>query len=61
MAIIAMVANGMTSKEIADCMDISLSTVKNVITQIMERVGVGNRTELAIYALEHGWVKKKPC
>ncbi len=44
-----MAAKGKSNREIADFMNISVNTVKSYLAVIYQKVGVGNRTELAHY------------
>jgi DNA-binding NarL/FixJ family response regulator len=51
--IIAAVVAGYTNKDIAQKFSISEHTVKNHLTNIFDKLGVSNRLELTLYALEH--------
>lgn len=51
------VARGRTNSEIADELHISLSTVKTHLTALMNKLGVRNRVELAMWAYETGRIK----
>ncbi|WP_188456701.1 response regulator transcription factor [Virgibacillus oceani] len=53
LAITKLVGEGMTNKEIADELYLSIGTVKNHITQILQKTGMRDRTQLAIYAVKH--------
>jgi DNA-binding CsgD family transcriptional regulator len=55
-AVIHLLAQGLTNKEIAAQLNVSPRTVKFHIDNIFSKLGVNNRTEAAIYALRHGWV-----
>jgi DNA-binding NarL/FixJ family response regulator len=46
------VARGRTNNEIADELDISLSTVKSHLASLMTKLGVRNRVEIAMWAYE---------
>ena len=50
------VAHGRTNSEIADELHISLSTVKTHLTSLMNKLGVRNRVEMAMWAYETGRV-----
>ena len=52
--IASLVANGFTNKEIAISKKIALSTVKNHIHHIFEKVGVSDRFSLALKFKQHG-------
>jgi two-component system, NarL family, response regulator LiaR len=49
--------NGMTNREIAGNLDVSSSTVKFHVSNILSKLGVESRTEAVAYALQHGLVK----
>jgi len=51
--IIAAVVAGYTNRDIAQKFSISGHTVKNHLTKIFDKLGVSNRLELLLYALEH--------
>lgn len=53
LSIIKLVGEGKTNKEIADELFLSIGTVKNHITQILQKTGLRDRTQLAIYAVKH--------
>jgi two-component system, NarL family, nitrate/nitrite response regulator NarL len=56
--ILRTVVAGETNKIIAHRFSISENTVKRHITQIFDKVGVSNRTELAIFAAHHRLVDR---
>jgi DNA-binding NarL/FixJ family response regulator len=47
------VSRGLTNKEIAAELEISVRTVENHISHILNKKGFGNRVEIARYVLEH--------
>lgn len=53
MAITKLVGEGKTNKEIASALFLSVGTVKNHITHILQKTGQRDRTQLAIYAIKH--------
>ncbi|WP_042149366.1 response regulator transcription factor [Paucisalibacillus sp. EB02] len=53
LAITKLVGVGNTNKEIADELYLSIGTVKNHITHILQKTGLRDRTQLAIYAIKH--------
>jgi DNA-binding NarL/FixJ family response regulator len=57
MEILEMVTRGASNKEIAMRLNISQQTVKNHMTAILRKLRVDDRTQAAVYALRHGWVR----
>lgn len=57
MEILEHITKGMSNKEIAFELDISRQTVKNHMTAILRKLAVNDRTQAAVYALRHGWVR----
>jgi DNA-binding NarL/FixJ family response regulator len=57
MEVLSYVSRGMSNKEIAGLMGISHQTVKNHVTSILRKLSVEDRTQAAIFALRHGWVR----
>ena len=54
--IVAAVVDGFTNRDIARHFSISEQTVKHHLTSIFEKVGVDNRLELALFAMNHDLV-----
>lgn len=52
--VLRLIARGATNREIAQHLVISEGTVKNHISNILNRLGLRDRTQAAIYAREHG-------
>lgn len=57
MEILGLVTRGASNKEIAYQLEISQQTVKNHMTSILRKLQVDDRTQAAVYALRHGWVR----
>jgi len=53
MEVIAAVVAGYTNKDIAEKFSISERTVKNHLTNIFDKLGLSNRLELLLFAIEH--------
>ncbi len=51
--ILALLAQGLTNREIGQKLYLSEGTVRNYISSMMEKLGLRNRVELAAYALRH--------
>ncbi|MGB9668913.1 MAG: response regulator [Anaerolineales bacterium] len=58
--VLLFLTQGRTNKEIAQTLGISHQTVKNHVTAIMRKIGVGDRTQAALYALKHDWLFNHP-
>jgi GAF domain-containing protein len=54
--ILGLLVEGNTNAAIADAVHLSHSTVKFHVRQILQKVGAGNRTELARVATRAGWL-----
>ena len=56
--VIAAVVGGRVNKDIAQTFNISEYTVKHHLTRIFDKLGVTNRVELAMFAVNHDLVKQ---
>lgn len=56
--ILSRLARGMSNKEIAADLQISAHTVRSHVRIIFEKIGVSNRTQAALYAIEHDLVER---
>jgi non-specific serine/threonine protein kinase len=54
--VVALVASGMTNKQIADRLFIAERTAEGHVERIRNKLGVRSRTEVATWAVEHGIV-----
>ncbi|SDB91892.1 response regulator transcription factor [Shouchella lonarensis] len=51
LSIVKLVGNGKNNQEIADTLFLSVGTVKNHISQVLDKLDLRDRTQLAIYAI----------
>lgn len=56
-AVLELVADGKNTKEIADELSIKTGTVRNYISQILDKLEVKNRIEAITQSKEKGWFK----
>ena len=52
--VIALVARGLTNREIAEALIISEKTARNHVSNILDKLGLTRRSEAAAYAVRHG-------
>src|SRR6516225_2577287 len=58
--VVTLITEGCTNKDIAKTFGISEETVKRHLTNIFNKLGVGNRLELALFALNHNLLPSEP-
>ncbi|WP_194545147.1 response regulator transcription factor [Paenibacillus sp. JZ16] len=56
LSIMRLVGEGRSNREIADELGLSIGTIKNHVSQIMDKLDLRDRTQLAIYAIRHNVV-----
>jgi len=56
--VLELIANGKNTKEIANELFITTGTVRNYVSVILEKLGVGNRIEAITRFKEKGWFKQ---
>jgi two-component system, NarL family, response regulator DevR len=56
LVILRLVAQGLSSREIATQLYLSENTVKGYVQEILHRLGVKNRTEAVMVAVKQGWL-----
>jgi DNA-binding NarL/FixJ family response regulator len=54
--VLKLAAKGMSNREIARGLGISVRTVQTHLNNVFSKIGVGSRTEAVIYALRKGWI-----
>jgi DNA-binding NarL/FixJ family response regulator len=52
--VVALVAQGLSNREVARELHLSEHTIKKYLFRIFEKVGVSSRVELVLYAVDHG-------
>jgi DNA-binding NarL/FixJ family response regulator len=57
MDVLMCLARGLSNKEISSQLGISNQTVKNHVTSLLRKLGVEDRTQATLYALQKGWVR----
>ncbi len=55
--VLSLLARGYNNNEIAACLHISKHTVKNHVSNIYHKLEMDDRTQLALLAVRHGFVK----
>jgi len=55
--VVALVAEGLTNKEVAERLCISQATVRTHLTSIFNKLGTSNRLKLVVYAYKNGLAK----
>ncbi len=56
LAVLRLVARGLTNREIAAELFLSEGTVKNYLSKVLERLGLRDRTQAALYARDRGLI-----
>ena len=59
MQVLKLAAQGMTNREIAYELTISVRTVQTHLSNVFGKLGVGSRTEAVLHALREGWLTLK--
>lgn len=53
-AVVKLIANGMSNKEISSNLDLSEKTVKNHVSRIFEKLNMSSRTQVVVHAIKSG-------
>ena len=56
LALVRLLVEGKSNKEMARALGVAESTVKNQLSPLFRKLGVQDRTQAAVYALAHGLV-----
>jgi DNA-binding CsgD family transcriptional regulator len=56
----ALIARGLTNRQIADTLVITEGTAANHVVHILSKLGFGSRTQVAVWAVEHGLSADRP-
>ena len=56
--VVALVADGLSNREVARELGLSEHTVKKYLFHIFDKLGISTRVELALYAVSHGGVRQ---
>ena len=59
MEVLALLADGRANPEIAETLHLAPGTVRNIVSSILLKLGVEDRTQAAVYALRNGLVKPR--
>jgi DNA-binding NarL/FixJ family response regulator len=52
--VVALVADGLSNREVAEELNLSESTIKKYLFGIFDKLGISSRVELVLYAVSHG-------
>ena len=58
--VMALIAEGATNRGIAERLVITENTARNHVSRILDKLGLSRRNEAAVFAAQHGLVKKIP-
>ena len=54
--VLTLVAEGLSTREVARRMAYSERTIKNILQELTRRLGLRNRTQAVAWALRNGWI-----
>jgi DNA-binding NarL/FixJ family response regulator len=55
-AVLALIADGHSTREVAHRLCYSERTIKNILQDLTTRIGLRNRTQAVAWALRNGWI-----
>ena len=61
LAVLRLAASGLSNKEIALRLSLSVPTVKVHLVNMFTKMGVGSRTEAVVEAVRQGWIDVEDC
>jgi DNA-binding NarL/FixJ family response regulator len=54
--VLALVAEGCSTREVATRLAYSERTIKNIVQNVTMRLNLRNRTQAVVYAVRNGWI-----
>src|SRR5699024_2006538 len=55
--VLQLLAEGKSNRDVAESLEISEKTVKNHVSNILQKLNVKDRTQAVVRAIKNGWVK----
>jgi DNA-binding NarL/FixJ family response regulator len=55
-SVVELIARGMSNKAIGRELELTEGTVKGYVSQVLQKLGLKDRTEIAVHAIRQGWV-----
>jgi DNA-binding NarL/FixJ family response regulator len=51
---VVLLARGLTNRQIGEALIVTEGTVENYVQRVLGKLGVNNRAQVAVWAVEHG-------